>query len=127
MASPRGTGKLSKVERSYSVKTRVGLVIAAIMLLQVILVVPDSEAQDTSQTALRVNGAAMAANDVELWTKSYIELDPDVTWWAVAASPATVKDKSYPLIIPITILWNSQSRDDRIEKVVNFYASTGLL
>lgn len=78
MASPRGTVKLSKVERSYSVKTRVGLVIAAIMLLQVILVVPASEAQDTSQTALRVNGAAMAANDVELWTKSFIELDPDV-------------------------------------------------
>jgi phosphate transport system substrate-binding protein len=275
------------------VKTPVGLTVAAIMLFQVILAVPNSESQDKIQAALRVNGAAMAANDVELWTKSFMDLNPDVkvvvtgtsagkgfealvegqadlalmsrdvsaneekkaaakglkftskligysglavitsprnpvneltfeqlkkiylgeyTNWkqvggpdaatryltrrvpesggavffqqevlhkepfgpnatftenftsiaricsaatdfpigivpaalakegvkvlalkkdensaAVAASPATVKDKSYPLIVPIKILWNSQSQDDRIEKVVNFYASTGLL
>jgi phosphate transport system substrate-binding protein len=293
MASARRTGKLSKAERSWSVKTSVGLAFAVIMLFQVLLVVPDSEPQDKTQAAIKVNGAAMAANDVELWTKSFMDSNPDVkvvvsgtsagkgfqallegqadlalmsrevseeeqkkaaakglkftskligysglavitsprnpvneltfeqlkkiylgeyTNWkqvggpdaairyltrrvpesggavffqqevlhkepfgpnaaftenwtsiaricssatdfpigivpavlakegvkvlalkkdensaAVAASPATVKDKSYPLIVPITIFWNSESRDARIEKVVNFYAATGLL
>jgi phosphate transport system substrate-binding protein len=275
------------------VKTSVGLAFAVIMLFQALLVVPESKPQDNLQPALRVNGAAMAANDVELWTKSYMELNPDMkvvvtgtsagkgfealvegqadlalmsrevsadeekkaaakglkftskligysglavitsprnavseltfeqlkkiflgeyTNWkqvggpdapiryftrrvpesggavyfqqevlnskpfgpnatftenwtsiaricgsatdfpigivpavlakegvkvlavkkdenlaAVAASPDTVRDRSYPLIVPIKILWNSQSQDDRIEKVVNFYAATGLL
>ncbi len=274
-------------------KRSIGLAFVAIMLFQAILVVPGSESQETSQGALKVNGAAMASNDVEVWTKAFMESNPDMkvvvmgssagkgfaaliegqadlalmsrevsaeeekkaaakgfkytskligysglavitnsrnplneltfdqvkkiyqgeyTNWkqvggpdtpiryltrrvpesggavffqqevlhsqpfgssatfaenwtsiakicssatdlpigigpavlakegvkvlavkkdqdsvAVAASPNTVKDKSYPLIVPIKIFWNSQTQDGRIEKLVNFYAATGLM
>jgi phosphate transport system substrate-binding protein len=45
---------------------------------------------------------------------------------AVVPSPETLKEKSYPIINPIRLYWDSQSQDDRIKKFVDFCASKGL-
>jgi phosphate transport system substrate-binding protein len=76
-----------------------------------------------------------AANDLPigigpaLVTKSQIKLlaiKPDENSPAVKPSEDALKDKSYPIINPIHMFWNSKSEDERIKSFVEYCAREGV-
>ena len=42
------------------------------------MAVPASHAQDTTKKALRVNGAAMASDQVQIWAEEFMQANPDI-------------------------------------------------
>jgi phosphate transport system substrate-binding protein len=68
-------------------------------------------------------GPGLVANKASV---RVIAVKADDTSAAVLPTEETMKNKAYPVIVPIRLYWNAQTPDDRIMKFVDFCALKGL-
>ncbi len=55
-----------------------------------------------------------------------IAVKEDTNSPAVLPTEETMKDKTYPIIVPIRLYWDTRTQDERLMKFVDFCASKGL-